>query len=86
MNKEGLHDGLYESSYIGIETQMSIEGNRMRHTSSMTAEMIVDCQQFKDRIEYTDAKGVKRILRVRNDSTLYQTIGNQELVYTLIRK
>lgn len=80
-----FYDGVYQTSYFGIETIIAIRGDQIKHVSSFTAEAIVDCEQFKDRIEYEDADGITRILRVKNDSTLVQKIGIQDMIFYKIK-
>jgi hypothetical protein len=79
------HDGKYAGEWMGMTVTIELNGDELRHTSSLTPEIIFTCTQHADEIIYADASGNKRILKVHSRDTLLMPIGGDRAVY-LVRK
>ena len=75
------YDGVYYSKFMFMDVIIMIEGEQMTHLSSHSAETIVDCKQYHDKVVYRDVKGAKRVLRPKGDSSLYMFVMGKEMVY-----
>lgn len=75
------YDGIYYSKFMFMDVIIMIEGEQITHISSNSAETIVDCKQYHNKVVYTDVKGAKRVLRPKGDSSLYMFVMGKEMVY-----
>lgn len=75
------YDGVYYSKFMFMDVIIMIEGEQMTHLSSHSAETIVDCKQYHNKVVYTDVKGAKRVLRPKGDSSLYMFVMGKEMIY-----
>ncbi|MYY28996.1 hypothetical protein [Elizabethkingia anophelis] len=69
-NGKHYHDGKYETQLMFMKINYNIDGDYITIDNSLTGISKLKCQQYPDRIEYTEDNGTRRIITALENGDL----------------